>query len=383
MNVNIAAKIQKVFDDRYYEVWDLGKTYTLLLAEDVLEKASIVELLRNKPMSTRQLLKKLDFAEQSLPALTWMLNFLSENDILSRNNDGGDFYYSWKEGKKHSSLDQISNAILSTDASWEVFIKFMSLVAGAYPAFFKGQRRGLDIIFLKEGKTYWNEYFGNKFQGYSVFNILGACVVCESIKSYKKASLLELGGGTGGATEKLVEIMRSYGVLKNLERYVFSDISPLFLRNGNKILLNGLRDEIAYELKKVDFNYSFLEQEIERDSLDIVYGVNALHVAKNLLETLKNIYSVLKVNGSLIICEHIRPDRNSPLYMELFFNLLETYTNVETDPTYRPSHGFLAINDWLDILQMVGFKRVEIIDDSYGREKFTRDKIAMVIRGVK
>ena len=89
-----------------------------------------------------------------------------------------------------------------------------------------------------------------------------------------------------------------------------------------------------------------MEQKVEEESIDIVYGVNASHVALDLLKSLRHIYSILRPGGSIIICEVARGRRVIAVYQEIIFTLLDSYNNIELNPEYRSSFGFLTIDEW-------------------------------------
>jgi SAM-dependent methyltransferase len=143
--------------------------------------------------------------------------------------------------------------------------------------------------------------------------------------------------------------------------YIFSDVSPAFLRLGNRAIMEAADEDFNYALKKLDFNRPLCEQGMRAADIDVVYGVNSLHVAKSLVGSLKYIYDVLKPEGLVIFCECCRPAENYLLSQEIIFNLLDTYVNVDLDKDLRPLPGFLDYGHWKKNLESAGFKNIEVL----------------------
>jgi SAM-dependent methyltransferase len=129
------------------------------------------------------------------------------------------------------------------------------------------------------------------------------------------------------------------------------------------------------------------EQGIAENGIDVVYGVNTLHVAKNLVSALKNIYQVIKPGGAVILSEYCRPNQNYLLLQEFIFCLLDNYVEVELDDNLRPVPGFLDYPHWKLNLEAAGFKKVQAIfntDGNYPPDLRTKvNIIAAVIKGEK
>jgi SAM-dependent methyltransferase len=129
-----------------------------------------------------------------------------------------------------------------------------------------------------------------------------------------------------------------------------------------------------------------LSQGIKPDSFDIIYGVNSLHAAKDLISSMGYIYSALKPGGSIILSECVRPRENILLFQELIFNLLDNYCDMELSEL-RPMPGFLDVKSWRRILDAAKFKNIELltnVDSDEKRNSFCDEQVlAMVIKGEK
>ena len=71
----------------------------------------------------------------------------------------------------------------------------------------------------------------------------------------------------------------------------------------------------------------------------------------------------LAADGWFVIGECLRPYDNQPIYPELMFQILDTFSNVETDPEIRPNPGFLTAEQWRRAFARAGFGHAEIAPD--------------------
>ncbi len=137
---------------------------------------------------------------------------------------------------------------------------------------------------------------------------------------------------------------------------------------------------LNYSSRKINFDWPLTEQGIARNSIDIIYGVNALHVAKDLVFTLKNVKQVLRRGGVLVISELIR-DNNIMLFQEIIFCLLDSYVSVKLNKKFRPFPGFLSDIGWMKAFKEAGFVNAQMINNV--TVKKSRKKICLVIYGTK
>ena len=104
-------------------------------------------------------------------------------------------------------------------------------------------------------------------------------------------------------------------------------------------------------------------QDLAVDEFDLIYAVNVLHISKDLLFSLRQARSALAPAGWLVIAECLRPAPNQPLYPELMFQILESFTEVEIDPEIRPNPGFLTAAQWRRAFTTAGFDQVQVAPD--------------------
>jgi len=108
---------------------------------------------------------------------------------------------------------------------------------------------------------------------------------------------------------------------------------------------------------------AFPEAAITPGSYSLVYGVNVLHVARDLAATLGQLRNALSEGGMLVMGECVRPFPDTPLHLELVFNLLSSFRDAVLVPGWRPNGGFLTPEQWTAALEANGFEDIRIFPD--------------------
>jgi SAM-dependent methyltransferase len=230
------------------------------------------------------------------------------------------------------------------------------------PAFLRGEKTGEEILFSPAKLTLWFDYFSNDNLLYAINNRLGAEAVVRALPADRAATIVELGGGSGSAALAVAERLARDGALSRIERYVFSEVVPTFLRRAERAL-RGRFPHFPAEFLRVDMDRDFPDQGVFPEIADVVYAVNTVHIAKDLAATLRRIRETLKPGGTAVFSECIRPFDGQPIYVEFVFNFLENFTGVATDEATRPNHGFLTPENWRRAFHAAGFEEPRILPD--------------------
>jgi SAM-dependent methyltransferase len=175
----------------------------------------------------------------------------------------------------------------------------------------------------------------------------------------RKLRIFELGAGAGSASEILLRWFGECGFLERIERYLITEPSAFFRRRGQRELSTQYHN-LPIEWAVLDINLPWEAQGAARGAFDLVFGVNVLHVAKDLLFSLKQARDALAPNGWLVIGECVRPNVNQPIYAELIFQILDSFIDVNLDPEIRPNPGFLTADQWRRAFTRAGFERVGV-----------------------
>jgi SAM-dependent methyltransferase len=230
------------------------------------------------------------------------------------------------------------------------------------PAFLRGEKTGEEILFSPAKLALWFDYFSNDNLLYAINNRLGAEAVVRALPAGRKATVVEIGGGSGSAALALAERLAADAAIPRVERYLFTEIVPTFLRRAERSIRARFPD-LPAEFKRLDMDRDFVEQEVPEGLADVVYAVNTVHIARDLGATLARIRRTLKPGGVAVFSECVRPYPGQPIYVEFVFNFLENFTGVATDPATRPNHGFLTPQNWRDAFAAAGFEGAEILPD--------------------
>jgi SAM-dependent methyltransferase len=230
------------------------------------------------------------------------------------------------------------------------------------PAFLAGEKTGEEILFAPARLPLWFDYFSNENLLYQINNRLGAEAVARALPATRPAVILEIGGGSGSAALAVAERLARDARLPRVQKYVFTEIVPTFLRRAERAIRSRF-PELSAEFGRLDMDRDFGEQGVAPESADVVYAVNTVHIARDLAATLARIRGALKPGGVAIFSECVRPFPGQPIYVEFVFNFLENFTGVATDPETRPNHGFLTPENWRRAFRAAGFERPEILPD--------------------
>ncbi|KAK6711597.1 Highly reducing polyketide synthase gpy1 [Fusarium graminearum] len=111
--------------------------------------------------------------------------------------------------------------------------------------------------------------------------------------------VLEIGGGTGGATTELLHGFSKAGGPNAYQSFTFTDISAGFFEKAKKKF--SAWDRMDY--KTLDIEKDISEQGFGEEKYDLVVAANVLHATADLPFAMKNIRSLLRDDGYLLVGE--------------------------------------------------------------------------------
>lgn len=313
------------------------------------------------PTSAEEALARRGYVPRAAICLRWMLEKMAADDYFEVVREGDRPRF--RRRVPLPADPETSRAkSLAIDPSSAPAFTVVDQLSEHIVEYFRGEKTGEEILFSPSRLSLWFDYFNNENLLYAVNNRLGAEAVTRALPATHPATILEIGGGAGSAAAALLERLEADGLLSRVERYIFTEPVPTFLRRGERMLRQRF-PAFPIQVQKLDMNLPFSEQGIAPGSVDLLYAVNTVHVAKNLSVTLGHIFQSLKPGGRAVFSECIRPFPGQPIYVEYAFNFLENFVNVELDPEVRPTHGFLTPGNWRAALSRAGFGRVELLPD--------------------
>lgn len=207
---------------------------------------------------------------------------------------------------------------------------------------FSGTRETLEV--LMQGNLLTEIYNHTSF-GYGDFVRLLS-------NSRPNLRILEVGAGTGGTTELILRDLVDEGGFPIYSVYTFTDVSSGFLVKA--------RERFSYasnmEYTVLDISKSPSEQGFtggEKESYDLILAANVVHATPVIQETLRNIRSLLKPDGMLVLTE-LLPTLRTANYV---FGHFSGWWLGEADG--RPSNPLMPVERWDTELKGAGFSGVD------------------------
>jgi SAM-dependent methyltransferase len=350
-----------IFSERLYQSIELMERYSIEIAVHLLGQLNLAEHL-GAWRSADELCGLLRFQPRFRLALGWVLARLVETGCLEVEGNGESRAYRLQKMPWEPDLKRLRALGLNIDPGNAATLDLLDLAANLYPLVATGQQDGDQNLFGPQGVPLWLNYFHNDNLTYAVNNWVGAAVAADHLSSERTLRILEIGAGTGSATEILLKVLAKRGLLPRLERYLITEPNAYF-RRCNQRKLAAQYPNLPLEWATLDLNLPWNTQGIALGEFDLVYAVNVMHISKNLVFSLNEVRSTLAADGWLVIGECIRPYANQPIYPELMFQILDSFSNVETDPEIRPNPGFLTAEQWRRAFLHVGYGRAEVAPD--------------------
>jgi SAM-dependent methyltransferase len=343
-----------VFSDRVYQSIELMERYSIELAVDLSRQLDLVERLR-KWRSPDELCGLLSFQPRFKFALRWILERLVESGCAEAKTNRDIRFYRLRCLPWEADLKRFHCLGLSIDPANAATLDLLDHAANLYPAVASGRQSNDHNLLGPQGVSLWLNYFHNDNSTYAVNNWVGAVLAVDRLSDRRPIRILEVGAGTGSASEILLRLLSERGLLPQIERYLITEPNGYFRRRSQRKLA-AQYPNVFLEWAALDLDLPWQTQGIAAGEFDLVYAVNVMHISKNLLFSLNQARSALADNGWLVIGECVRPYDNQPIYPELMFQILDSFTNVETDPEIRPNPGFLTAEQWRRAFCRAGFK---------------------------
>lgn len=169
-----------------------------------------------------------------------------------------------------------------------------------------------------------------------------------------RMKILEIGGGTGGATRVTTKALQGDTFHKRYQEYTFTDVSSSFLSSA----------EAEFSMCK-GMVYKILD--IERDPIeqgykavyDLIIASDVLHATSSIAQTVRNARKLLKPGGRMVLIELTRELIGTGILLGTF----PDYWNGEEDD--RRDSPLLDREAWNAVLSNNGFSGIDIVLDDY------------------
>jgi len=347
-----------LFSERLYRSIELMERYSIDLAIDLLGRLDVVDQL-DEWRSAKQLCQALSYQPRFRSVLDWLLKRLLETGCIETRTDDDPRAYRLRHALWKPQLAHLRAIGLDIDSANAPTLDLLDQAANLYPAIARGEQNAEQGLFGPQAIPLWLNYFQNENVTYAVNNWVGAVLAAERLSTRSKLRILEVGAGAGSASEILLRWFDERGLLPRIERYLITEPNAFFRRRGERKVATQYRD-LPLKWEALDINSPWDSQGVSGGEFDLVYGVNVLHVAKDLLFGLNQARRALADDGWLVIGECVRPHVDQPIYPELIFQILDSFSDVSTDREIRPNPGFLTADQWRRAFTRAGFQRVQV-----------------------
>ncbi|KAI1073697.1 hypothetical protein F5B20DRAFT_586970 [Whalleya microplaca] len=269
-------------------------------------------------------------------------------------NDNPLLHSPWKESFAPESKDEFMAEFITkgrVERALHIFCSQLSQII-------RDQADPLDLLF--------NQGLASDIYSDDVFIITGkraAAFVKLVAHKNPNMDILEIGAGTGMATDPILASLLPHGdhqATPKYNSYTFTDISPSFFEKAADRFVRHA-DRMAFKI--LDIEQDPLGQGFERRKYDMVVAAAVLHATADIRETLRNIYSLLKPDGYLIIVEPT--NKWSTVSDSVWGTLPGWWRGTEDDRQQGPLY---SRPEWDACLKEIGFTGVEIYIPDHGEE---------------
>ena len=351
----------EVFDDRLYESIEVMERYSIELSLKLLIELGAFDYLDGW-RSPGELCQRLRLQPQFASALTWLLERVVETGCVLVENDAKPRRYRLGKPLPVPELEPLRQIALQIDSGNAATLDLLDHAGSCYPGVARGEQTGEESLFGPRGVALWLNYFSNQNLTYAVNNWVGAILAGQRLVHTPHLRILEIGAGAGSASQSLLRWLDRSGTLPRLTRYRITEPNAFFRRRAQRELAAEFPNA-PLEWATLDLDRPWKDQLAPGDEFDLVYAVNVLHVAHDLLFSLSQAASVLAPGGWVVIGECVRPYPNQPIYPELMFQTLASFIDVQTEPDIRPRPGFLTPEQWRAAFTVAGLHNAEVVPD--------------------
>ncbi|NOX69208.1 MAG: class I SAM-dependent methyltransferase [Gammaproteobacteria bacterium] len=386
---------------------DMRKAYTqwcrdVLFAEDIVKASALLQQALNAhllaiysrlgfknhlraPTSPQELSGKLGYVESAHITLDAVLERLSSRyAFVARTLVGNAVkYHHVNNVPNHAgSLEQIREKVSELGEEYLTTLEFLQFGDDHFEYALKDDPDFLDRI-LSGREPEWEDLWFRATNIDPLQNVHGVMGAVAIDGMFDAGDILEIGGGTGSGIRNLFRHLGAKNELDRIHKYTFTDISQKFIMSTRQEIRKAYPD-VNTDWRFADLNIPLQQQKIEKESVDLIYAVNAAHVAKDIVAFLKSARDTLRPGGRVLFSERIRLTPTDMAPRELTLNLsIYHRTAAIRNPDYRPMHCYLSPDNWIRVLKLAGFREAEFCPDLDKLEEGFPDQYAAIVTAVK
>ena len=379
-----------------YTAWCRDQLFTLEMIEatSLLQRACDLHLSNlyqrelhfadyiSSPKTATELAAELGYVDSARIVVESMLLRLSERTGLVRaQQTSGEIVFQARENiteDTDAELDSIRKRLAVLGKNFEAALEFMDFGAEHFAYCLRDDPGFMDKVLSGRDPRFYSLWFRatNEDCLQDVHGIMGAELVH---RIFEGGRILEIGGGTGNGMRHLLRRFSESDSLGRIKQYVFTDVSMSFLICTRQEL-RKLYPTLNTEWRLLDIDRPFLEQRVTPNSADLIYGVNAAHVCRDIVKTLRQCRETLSDDGLIVFSERVRLKPREMAPRELTLNLSICHRSAAIhNPEYRPMHSYLSPDNWAKVLDLAGFRSVQVFPNFEALRQVFPDPYAAVI----
>jgi polyketide synthase PksM len=211
-----------------------------------------------------------------------------------------------------------------------------------------------EILFPNSSLELMEAVYKSNVTGHYFNELLANCVAAYvqeavSIHPDKKIRIIEIGAGTGGTSEVVLEKLKPLG--EYIEEYCYTDISQAFLLHAQNQYAEG---NPFLTCKLFNLEMPLENQNVQQGSYDIAIAANCLHTTTDISVSIENAKAVLKKNGLLVLNEM----NGNDLFSHLIFGMLEGWWLYKDSELRIEGCPGVDRDVWKSLLAAEGFRDV-------------------------
>jgi SAM-dependent methyltransferase len=375
------AIADELFDDTFCAAVELQNEYCDLLLARIWRELELGRML-NRATTAADLAEQLDFVPSADVTLDAMLRRLSRRVGHVQIVPGAPLRYLARHDPEDptQALADVRESMADLGDEWPAALELLDFGADHFVLALRDDPEFMDRILSGREPAHaemWHRAT-NTDPLQNIHGVFGGRVLDEL---FQGGTILEIGGGTGNGIRNFLASLEAHDRLDAVEKFVFTDISNRFLMGTRKEI--GKRwPTVPTDWKFLDLNDPLTDAKIPVGEIDVIYAVNAAHVAKDIVAFLRSCRDVLRPGGRVAFSERIRwiPDGMAP--RELALNLSIYHRTAAERSTARPLHCYLHPDGWRRVLAEAGLVDIEIIPDLDRMSERMREPYAAVVTAV-
>ena len=347
MTKNLSKKTKEVASacDFYGNLFDEMDQLSTSFIQDALVQTGWNPSVGDS-FTSKNLLTICEVAKEFESLFVRSLEMLAEDKILKHDGNTWEVLREFKT-LNQTQIDQTIARFPQAKSELTLFLRCASSLGKVW----QGTVDPLSLLFPESGDSVATLLYKDSIGSKYINELLGESVskIIESVPAYKKLRFLEIGGGTGGTTTR---------ILPNLPAdrcdYLFTDISAHFTQQASKLF----GDEFPF------VRYATLDIEKEPTaehlgSYDVIVAANVVHATQNLDQTLEYCQNMLAPGGVLVLLEASAKQR----WLDLTFGMTDGWWRFTGHDANRSDYPLLTTDAWKSTLAGLDFESVTIVGE--------------------